>query len=145
MATVEFWFFFRVNVQLPKLQITTATIIYSFKICISSVRIIFIASFHSRIKVNSTNWPAPSVWVFNAEAIGSNPFEVPIFLGGFICNCFKLQWPQSLLNSLLTKLKKSLRTSPETIPTSNVSLSVHNSFLYKLKVLSETCYAGWKV
>ena len=39
--------------------------------------------------MNSTNWPAPHVWVFtaqlvehcsaNAEAMGSNPLEVPKF------------------------------------------------------------------
>ena len=44
--------------------------------------------------MNSTNWPAPDVWVFtaqmvehcsaNAEAMGSNPIEVPkfFFFGG---------------------------------------------------------------
>ena len=46
--------------------------------------------------MNSTNWPAPNVWVFiaqmvehcsaNAEAIGSNPVEVPKTLFGFIGN-----------------------------------------------------------
>ena len=45
----------------------------------------------------STNWPAPNVWVFiaqlaehcgaNAEAMGSNPFEVRKFLFALICNC----------------------------------------------------------
>ena len=75
-------FFFRVNLQLLKLQITTATIISSFKICISTVRIIFIASFHSQVKMNSTNWPASNVWVFNAEVLGSNPVEVPKFFSG---------------------------------------------------------------
>ena len=39
--------------------------------------------------MNSTNWPAPNVWVFiaqlvkhcsaNAEAMGSNPLKVPKF------------------------------------------------------------------
>ena len=47
-------------------------------------------------KMNSTNWPAPNVWVFisqrrehcsaNAEVMGSNPVEVPKFFFGFICN-----------------------------------------------------------
>ena len=42
--------------------------------------------------MNSTNWPAPDVWVFldqmvehcgaNAEAMRSNPIEVPNFGGG---------------------------------------------------------------
>ena len=46
--------------------------------------------------MNSTNWPAPNVWIFiaqmvehcsaNAEAIGSNPVEVPKTLFGFIGN-----------------------------------------------------------
>ena len=49
----------------------------------------FYFSFLSRVKMNSTNWPAPNVWVFiaqlvercsvNAEAMGSNPVEVPKF------------------------------------------------------------------
>ena len=43
----------------------------------------------SQDKMNSTNWPAPNVWVFiaqrlehcssNPEVIGSNPVEVPKF------------------------------------------------------------------
>ena len=43
----------------------------------------------SQDKMNSTNWPAPNVWVFiaqrlehwssNAEVMGSNPVEVPNF------------------------------------------------------------------
>ena len=46
--------------------------------------------------MNSTNWPAPNVWIFiaqmvehcsaNAEAMGSNPVEVPKNFFGFICN-----------------------------------------------------------
>ena len=39
----------------------------------------------SRVKINSTNWPAPNVSA-NAEAMGSNPVEAPnfffFFLGG---------------------------------------------------------------
>ena len=44
-------------------------------------------SFLSGVKMNSTNWPAPNVWVFmaqmveycsgNADEGGSNPIEVP--------------------------------------------------------------------
>ena len=45
-----------------------ATIISLFKICFSAVRIIFM-SFLSRVKLNSTNWPAPNVWVFIAQMI----------------------------------------------------------------------------
>ena len=54
-------------------------------------------SFLSRVKINSTNWPAPNVWVFtaqmvehcsaNAEAMGSSPVEFPQNFFGFICNC----------------------------------------------------------
>ena len=43
----------------------------------------------SQDKMNSTNWPAPNVWVFisqrlehcstNADVMGSNPVEVPKF------------------------------------------------------------------
>ena len=52
-------------------------------------------SFLSRVNMNSTNWPAPEVWVFigqtvehcsaNAGAMRSNPIEVPnffFFFGG---------------------------------------------------------------
>ena len=55
-------------------------IISSFKICISAAHLIL-------DKMNSTNWPAANVWFFiaqmvehcsaNAEAMGSNPVEVP--------------------------------------------------------------------
>ena len=50
-----------------------------------------VVSFFSRVKINSTNWPAPNVLVFiaplvehcraNAEVMGSNPAEVPNFGG----------------------------------------------------------------
>ena len=46
----------------------------------------------SRVKMNSTNWPSPNVWVFitqrvepagaNAKAMGSNPVIVPKFISG---------------------------------------------------------------
>ena len=52
----------------------------------------FYFSFLSRVKMNSTNWPAPNVWVFiaqlvehcstNAEAMGLNAVEIPKFLSG---------------------------------------------------------------
>ena len=35
-------------------------------------------SLTSRVKINSTNWPAPNVSA-NAEAMGSNPVEAPNF------------------------------------------------------------------
>lgn len=45
--------------------------------------------FHSLVKVNSTNFPAPNIWVFIAQlaehssayakAMGSKPVEVPKF------------------------------------------------------------------
>ena len=54
------------------------------KFYISAADIIFKChSFHGRVKINSTNWPAPNVWVFiaqmvehcsaNVAAMGSNP------------------------------------------------------------------------
>ena len=56
-------------------------------------------SFLSRVKVNSTNWPAPNVWVFiaevvehcstNAEAMGSNPVEDPKICFGYFCKDLK--------------------------------------------------------
>ena len=62
--------------------------------------------------MNSTNWPAPSVWVFigqmvehcstNAEAMGLNPVEAPNFFfffwgggggrGRIICNCLNCNY-----------------------------------------------------
>ena len=67
-------------------------------------------SFLSRVMMNYTNWPAPNVWVFtahsvehcsaNAEALGSNPVEVPKFFfcgggvgGGGNLELLKLQLP----------------------------------------------------
>ena len=90
-------FFFRVYLPLLKLQLPLRRSCLHLKICISAVHIIFIASlFLSRVKMNSTNWPAPNAWAFiaqmvmhfstNAEAICSNPVEVPKFYFGFICN-----------------------------------------------------------
>ena len=48
-----------------------------------------------------TNWPAPNVWVFiaqmvehcsaNAEAMGSNPVEVPKILCSLLAQLLKLQ------------------------------------------------------
>ena len=56
----------------------------------------------SRVKINSTNWPASNVWVFiaqlvehdsaNAEAMGSKPVEVSKFWGVNL-QLFKLQLP----------------------------------------------------
>ena len=46
-------------------------------------------AWEARVKMNSTNWPAPNVWIFIAqlvehcspktEAMGLNPLEVEIF------------------------------------------------------------------
>ena len=57
----------------------------------------FYVSFQSLVKMNSTNWPAPNVWVFiaqlvehcspNTEAMGLNPVEVRDFFFGLICSC----------------------------------------------------------
>ena len=148
MATVKVWFFFRVYLQLLKLQITTATLIASFKI--SAVRIIFIASFHSRVKMNSTNWPTTNVWVFiaqlpKAEAIGSNPVEVSkFFFFRFNLKLFKLQLPLHATIILSFKVcwilswqnwKKVYGPLRKPFQLLNVSLYVHYSLLYKLKVL----------
>ena len=47
------------------------------------------------VTMNSTNWPAPNVWVFiaqlvdcsaNAEAMGSNPVEAPNTFFGLNCD-----------------------------------------------------------
>ena len=72
----------------------TVTIISSFKFVFSQfTSSSFYVSFLSWVKINSTNLPAPNVWVFitqlvehcspNAEARGLNPVEVPnyYFLG----------------------------------------------------------------
>ena len=75
----------------------TATILPSFEIVVPQfTSSSFYVSFLSR--VNSTNWPAPNIWVFiaqlvehcsvNAEAIGLNPVKVQKFFFMLICNCF---------------------------------------------------------
>ena len=54
--------------------------------------LLIVAFVHSRVKMNSTNWPFPNVWVLiaklvehcsaNAEAMCLNPVEVPeLFMG----------------------------------------------------------------
>ena len=51
---------------------TAATIISLFKKnCASAVHVIrsFHDSFHSRVKMNSTNWPAPNLLVFIAQLV----------------------------------------------------------------------------
>ena len=73
-------FFFLVNLQLPLRQSYLLLNLY-FRSS-NHLRV----SFFSRVKMNSTNWPAPNVWVFiaqsveqcsaNAEAMGSDPLEV---------------------------------------------------------------------
>ena len=65
----------------------------NFTVCpnskIFTVSSSFYVSFQSWVKMNSTNWPAPNVWIFIAqlvehcspktEAMGLNPLEVEIF------------------------------------------------------------------
>ena len=71
---------------------TTAMIISSYKFVFpqfTSSLSTFYVSFLSFVKMNSTNRPAPNVWVFiaqlvencsaNTEAMGSNPIGVPKF------------------------------------------------------------------
>ena len=57
--------------------------------------------FLSRVKMNSTNWPAPNIWVFiaqlvehcsaNAEAMGSNPVEALEYFSGLNLQLLKLR------------------------------------------------------
>ena len=64
-------------------------------ICMSAVHIIFICFIPFTGTMNSTNWPAPNVWVFmaqlvehcSAEAMGSNPIEAPKTFFGLNCDC----------------------------------------------------------
>ena len=56
-------------------------------ICMSAAHIIFICFIPFTGAMNSTNWPAPNVWIFisqlvehcsdNADAMGLNPVEAP--------------------------------------------------------------------
>ena len=60
----------------------------------SAVHIILICFNPFMVMMNSTNWPAPNVWVFiaqlvehcsaNTEAMGSNPVEAPKTFSGLI-------------------------------------------------------------
>ena len=91
----------RVYLLLPKLQLPLRRS-YLHKICTSAVHIVFHVSFLSPVKVNSTNWPAPNIWVFiaqmvehcsaDAEAMGS--MKSRIFFFGFIhiCNCLNYNY-----------------------------------------------------
>ena len=64
---------------------------------LSAVHIIFICFIPFTGTMNSTNWPAPNVWVFiaqlvehcsaNAEVMGSNPVEASKTFFGFNCDC----------------------------------------------------------
>ena len=99
--------------------------------------------------MNSTNWPAPNVWVFiaqlpKAEAIGSNPVEVSKFFFRVNLKLFKLQLPLHATIILSFKVcwilswqnwKKVYGPLRKPFQLLNVSLSVHYSLLYKLKVL----------
>ena len=70
--------------------------------------LLIVAFVHSRVMMNSTNWPVPNVWVLitklvehysaNAEAMCSNPVEVPELFTGLICNCL-LQLPAASIIS----------------------------------------------
>ena len=80
-------------------------IFWNFMVCpngrIFTVSSSFYVSFQSRVKMNSTNWPAPDVWVFmaqlvehsspNTEAIGLNPNEVRDFFFRVNVQLLKLQ------------------------------------------------------
>ena len=78
-------------------------IISVFKLCIFCISHHLHVSFLLRVKVNSTNWPSPNIWVFiaqlvehcsaNAEAIGLFPIEVLKILGGANLQLLRLQLP----------------------------------------------------
>ena len=79
---VEVPIFVLVNLQLPLRQSYLHLNLY-----FRSSHHLYV-SFLSRVKINSTNWPAPNVWVFtaqtvehycsaNAEAMGLDPVEFP--------------------------------------------------------------------
>ena len=74
---------------MAKIAIATATIISSFRFVFSQFTSSSMFHSFSRLKMNSTNWPAPNLWVFlaqlveqcsaNAEAMCSRPVQVATF------------------------------------------------------------------
>ena len=98
--------FFRVISQLLKMQFTVM-VTYSFHLYSRNSHnfISVFQSFHGLM--NSINWPAPSVWVFMVQLVGTNtevtdlnPIEAPRnFFGGYSVfrnclhvKCDSLQW-----------------------------------------------------
>ena len=86
------------------IAITTATIISSFRICISvsAAQIFFIFhSFHGKDELNKLACSQCKAFIAqmvehcsaNAEAVGWNPVEVPPLFFGFICNCLNYNRP----------------------------------------------------
>ena len=88
--------FFGLTLRLLKSQSQLRSPHFHF-ICMSAVHIIFICFIPFTGTMNSTNWPAPNVWVFitqlvehcsaNAEVMGSNPVEAPQTFFGLNCDC----------------------------------------------------------
>ena len=107
-------------------------IISVFKLCIFCISHHLHVSFLLRVKVNSTNWPSPNVWVFiaqlvehcsaNSEAMGLNPVEVPKFFSGLFAigllhlevmtNASFKQWLGILLMTKIDRAHKNY-LSPE--------------------------------
>ena len=105
-------------------------IISVFKLCIFCISHHLHVSFLLRVKVNSTNWPSPNVWVFiaqlvehcsaNSEAMGLNPVEVPKFFSGLFAigllhlevmtNASFKQWLGILLMTKIDRAHKSYVT-----------------------------------
>ena len=87
----------RTGVRWRHNKVFPAMIISSFKfVFLQFTSCSFYFSVLSWVKMKSTNWPAPNVWVFitqlvehcsaKAEAMGSYPVEVPKIFLGLTCN-----------------------------------------------------------
>ena len=105
-------------------------IISVFKLCIFCISHHLLVSFLLRVKVNSTNWSSPNVWVFiaqlvehcsaNSEAMGLNPVEVPNFFSGLFAigllhlevmtNASFQQWLGILLRTKIDRAHKNYVT-----------------------------------
>ena len=87
----------------------------------SAVHIIFICFIPFTSTMNSTNWPAPNVWVFiaqlvehcsaNAEAMVSNPVEAPKTFFGLTTVMIASSFQIFLSNKKLFELSYSSRTN----------------------------------
>ena len=59
-------------------------------ICFPAVHVIFIVSFHSQVKMDSTNWPAPNVCLHSSigRASTASRWSSRKIFFALICNCF---------------------------------------------------------